>query len=763
MKVGGAIERFVDAVRKVPGLELVDAEELDGDELDKSPVVYLLFPDVRALKELASLWERWRKGQVLDRGFAPWKEVFALLRDLRPWGPQDRLSARDRMAIEQKIAESPADHLVRLELELVFRPKSDASDAKASIKTLVQNAEGRVLDEARLDAIAYEALLVELPLRSVKEILDHEHVRDTLAWADAIMHIRPQAEVDVVPPEPEVEQGPPHEPPEPGPEPILALLDGVPVAKHPRLARHLIVEDLFDLESRVPVSQRKHGTAMASLIVWGDLNRTESTLPRKIVHIPVLGPNDRAPDDQLFVDLFYRAIKHVVSSTELKDILIFNISLGNVNDVYQGLLSPWARLVDTLAYEHGLLFVISAGNHCKKLPLLNCANSQDVESKPPPEKCKLVLRSIDCRKAERRLLSPAESINGLTVGAANVSAGSPMHGAGGYSFDPYPGCKMANPSSALGPGFANAVKPDVLLPGGREELRYRKSNPVLEVAPTPASRFTGLKVAAPEAAMPGQDLGYAVGTSAAAALASRTAHRIHNVLEEAYGHGFVELPKRQRAMLLKAFLVHAASWPPSGARLIRETTGPTGNSQHVRRKDNIRRYLGYGLVDTERAIRCATDRATFWAVGDIAREQAVPVSVPVPALIGGKAQTHEVRATLAWLAPAKPGTLRYRGARLKLREPEGLRTLGVKSERSQPDQNQAARGTVIHRRWSGHDAATVTPGDWLVFVIQRDPDPLDIESGSVPFALVVTIEMPSVQGIYEEVRARLGLAVQVRA
>jgi len=447
----------------------------------------------------------------------------------------------------------------------------------------------------------------------------------------------------------------------------------------------------------------------------------------------------------------------------LKDILIFNISLGNVNDVYQGLLSPWARLVDTLAYEHGLLFVISAGNHCKKLPLLNCANSQDVESKPPPEKCKLVLRSIDCRKAERRLLSPAESINGLTVGAANVSAGSPMHGAGGYSFDPYPGCKMANPSSALGPGFANAVKPDVLLPGGREELRYRKSNPVLEVAPTPASRFTGLKVAAPEAAMPGQDLGYAVGTSAAAALASRTAHRIHNVLEEAYGHGFVELPKRQRAMLLKAFLVHAASWPPSGARLIRETTGPTGNSQHVRRKDNIRRYLGYGLVDTERAIRCATDRATFWAVGDIAREQAVPVSVPVPALIGGKAQTHEVRATLAWLAPAKPGTLRYRGARLKLREPEGLRTLGVKSERSQPDQNQAARGTVIHRRWSGHDAATVTPGDWLVFVIQRDPDPLDIESGSVPFALVVTIEMPSVQGIYEEVRARLGLAVQVRA
>jgi hypothetical protein len=56
---------------------------------------------------------------------------------------------------------------------------------------------------------------------------------------------------------------------------------------------------------------------------------------------------------------------------------------------------------------------------------------------------------------------------------------------------------MANPSSALGPGFALSVKPDILMPGSRERLRVIRSHGYIEVTPAGASRSAGLKVAAP--------------------------------------------------------------------------------------------------------------------------------------------------------------------------------------------------------------------------------------------------------------------------
>ena len=85
------------------------------------------------------------------------------------------------------------------------------------------------------------------------------------------------------------------------------------------------------------------------------------------------------------------------------------------------------------------------------------------------------------------------------------------------------------------------------------------------------------------------------GTSAAAALASRTCHQIHDALETAYGDAFMTLTHAQRATLLKALLVHTASWPQAASELIKQVLGPADNRQHVRQRDNIRRFLGYGL------------------------------------------------------------------------------------------------------------------------------------------------------------------------
>jgi hypothetical protein len=158
------------------------------------------------------------------------------------------------------------------------------------------------------------------------------------------------------------------------------------------------------------------------------------------------------------------------------------------------------------------------------------------------------------------------------------------------------------------------------------------------------------------------------------------------------------------------------------------------------------------------ALSCASDRATLWAVGNLFRDQAHSYSIPLPIAISGKAEPHEVAATVTWFAPPKMGAANYRGARLKLLDPSDLGTVGLSAEKHQPDSNQSHRGTVIHRRWTGSKAAVVAEDGQLTVTIQREPDEVD---GSVPYAFLVTIEMAGATDIYTEVQARIAVKPKV--
>ena len=78
----GDVATFTRAAGNVPGLEFIAAEEIEADEEDKNPVLYLLVPDAEALRQMLSLWRDWLAGRELPRGFAPWRAVFLQLRDL---------------------------------------------------------------------------------------------------------------------------------------------------------------------------------------------------------------------------------------------------------------------------------------------------------------------------------------------------------------------------------------------------------------------------------------------------------------------------------------------------------------------------------------------------------------------------------------------------------------------------------------------------------------------------------------------------------
>ncbi len=758
----GSVQNFIYAITKIPGLEFIDEEELESDEQDIEPTIYLLVPDAQALNNIASLWRRWSQNEELGIGFAPWRDVFATLRDIRPWGPQDRLQANERDIIAEDVALMSDDELIRLEVELVFRSSDvTANEMEADLSNSMVAAGGRIISRCRIADIGYHAVLAELPIPSVRSIIDMSP--ESIAGLDPVMHIRPQSIATTI----EVGEAEDATTVEPllvtDRPPILALLDGVPVAQHPLLSGGLVVEDQFDLEPLAQVTERYHGTAMASLIMHGDRNKSEPRLERRIHAVPVLGLYDAFPDDRLIVDMIYQAVFAMRGADEpsAPEVLIVNLSLGNARKPFYGQMSAWARLIDRLSYRFGILFVISAGNHSLLLDVPGFANFSQFEDATGTQRAHRTLFAIGQLIAERRLLSPSESVNGVTVGAANVDAVSSADRMATRSVDPFQNLTISNPSSALGPGFAKSVKPDILMPGAKEHMSFVASGTTLSIRSSGAARAHGLKVAAPPRSGIGNFEHFTCGTSAAAALASRTCHQIHDALESAYGDSFNLLSHTQRATLLKALLVHTASWPQAASELIKQILGPDDNRQHVRQKDNIRRFLGYGLVDAEAAVACTEDRATFWASGILPREQAVNIQVPIPICINGQARPHALQATLAWFTPVLPGRQSYRAVRLKLIEPEELTSLRVDAAKAQPDQNQGRRGTVFSRRWEGSRAPIIGENNFITLTVQREPDQGTIIDDPIPFGLAVTFAMPGVTQIYEEVQARLAITPRV--
>lgn len=751
-EVRGSILAFANAVQNVAGLELIDEEELEGDEEDKQPFAYLLVPDMVALRNLLSLWQRWQAGQ-LNYGETAWARVFELLKDLRPWGPLDRVHASDATFLNAAIEGLDDEEVVRLEVELVYRAQDRvANEQEANVRAAITARNGRIVSQARIVDIGYHALLADIPVWAVREIVQRR--AEGIAGLEPIQPIRPQSastsveigDVSEVATTPMVQR-------ELG-EPILALLDGVPVAAHRLLGRHIDLDDPFDLEPSALVANRVHGTAMASLIVHGDRNRPGQELPRRIHVMPVMGNHDDFPRDRLVVDLIYLAIVRL--REQRPGVVIVNLSLGNRNRPFHGQLSPWARLIDRLSNRFGLLFIVSAGNAVADFGVPAYVNGLAYEGADGAHRATSMINALHALIGERRMFSPAESVNGITVGACNIDAVTPADRALARALiDPFPDHDTANPSSSLGPGFARSVKPDILMPGSKEHMQVVRNAAHIEVRPGRASRGAGLKVAAPPAAGRENQDGYTNGTSAAAALASRTCHQIHDALEAEYGADFLAMPPLQRAVLLKALLVHPARWPRDIAKLIKDTVGPWGKGQAPRQKDNIRRFVGYGMVDAEEAVACAADRATFFAVGSLNRDRAVTIAVPVPLAIGGKSQPHSLSATLAWFTPVSPGRKTYRSCRLKILKPDEIGSLGISPHGWQPDENQTNRGTIFSRCWEGSAAPVVSPNMTIPLTVQRDPDQGAAIDDPVTFGLAVTMAMPGEVALYDEVFARV--------
>ncbi|MFM2045124.1 MAG: hypothetical protein RLY86_3700, partial [Pseudomonadota bacterium] len=396
----GPVVNMARAVNGIAGLELVDEEEWAGEKGETS-VAYLMVPDQRALGNILSLWDRWQSGRDLGSGNAPWRDLFKLLKDLRRWGPNDRLDTSDHSGL-QVIADRLSDDedMAGIEIELVYSNTERASAFSQYVSTYIYKCGGSILSRKRIEEINYDGILALVTGRELKLILKHS--QDTLATAEEIRHIRPQSQAASV-----TKEDAKVEIVDAGAAqiglPILAMIDGATVAGHPLLADRTRVEDVFDLDTAAatPVENRQHGTAMASLIVHGDLNDPNRLpLPRQICTVPAMrwnGYEEELPANRLIIDLVYQAVLHLRGLTDA-DILIINLSLGNTRRPFHGRMSPWARLLDWLACEYGILFIVSAGNKEESFPVSAYTTRTALEDANPGERAKNLLAAVDAVK-----------------------------------------------------------------------------------------------------------------------------------------------------------------------------------------------------------------------------------------------------------------------------------------------------------------------------------------------------------------------------
>lgn len=745
---------------QVPGLDFLGAEDLEDDPLDSNAQLYLMVPSEGALRNIVTLWRDWQRSGQVPYGYGPWKTMLSQLRDIRPWGPEDRITPADWEILDE--AAGRGRPFVRVEIELVFRAEANA--AAASGRAAVQAVGGQIVSESRVAGAGYHALLVDLPVTALRSALDRN--AEGLAGAEAVLQIRPQSLFQPIPVE-EMSgaEAIPPSPPVVAGDPIAAIFDAVPLSQHPRLAGTLRIEDPFDL-TPLAVGRRVHGTAMASAVVHGDLNQPWDRPIVRPVHFvnmmyALADPSlpERFPD-RLPADMFEQAIAGMKGGADpsAPHVIIVNASLGDKNKPFANRVSGWARVVDYLASRYGVLFVISAGNHTASLDTQGMTATQ-FEDLSSAERCKVALRASASQVATRRVLSPAEAINAVTVGALHADQLPPPPRLPAYTFDVWGGSGLCTVSSGLGPGYGGATKPDILAPGGRHHVRLAPDGEHHRLIPHDnAATFGGIAVASPPTAtsLGSDNLSRSVGTSVAAALATGVAARAHEALETCYPD-FVTLPDIQRAALLKALLVHGARWTHARDLLI-EVLGPADNRQHYRQKDNVRRYLGFGAFDPELIINCGEDKATLWAVGSLLSDQGKSFSIPWPAAMSGKAQPHAVTATLAWFSPVRAGAVAYRAVRLKIVEPAQLAVAGIAGAKLQPDPKQAHKGTVVHRRWDGDKAAAIAGNGVFSLAIQREKDDLP---DAATFALAVTVEMPGVAEIYAQVRSRVAVQPQI--
>lgn len=702
--------------------------------------------DQTSVQELLRLWAAWKRDGRLDRGYGPLSDLFAHLKDVRPWGPQDRLRAVDWSDyFDGLIPDLPQD----IEIELWYR-RTPAVRARveANVRQLVHDAGGSVLVASDMPEIGYHGLKCMVPVALLRELADGNYEDITIVRSPNVMYLRVTGQ-QILPADSGPLRGDPDDHPLPEGPPVVCALDGVPVANHRLLSGRVLVHDPDDYagDATATVSERVHGTMITSVLVWGDRGSGSLPATRPVLVRPILAPSsatvgraEEPPVHELLPDLMHRVFRELFDDDTPggpvgTDVVVVNLSVGDPAMQFETIVSSWARALDWLSHRYGVLVVVSAGNH-QTLPFEGGASA--LATLAGDERVRAVNRAMESAAGSRRLLSPAEAINVITVGALHSDHAGPVPL--GYRIDPADGRSAISVASANGRGLKRGVKPDLLAPGGRMYCRETAggsgSDDSLRLADIPAAG-PGIRVAAAD---PDRET-FASGTSPAAALISRYAATLHDVLDELE----VDVPwsRRRRAVALKTLIGHSTRHP-DGVEL------PAPRSQ----------FAGHGVIVRDLLAGCSANEVTLLFVGALRANEVQDIQLPLPDGLEARGPKR-IDATLAWLSPVNWQHRQYRRAALQFNKPTGFIELGTPTD---IQTTEGKRGTLQHSVWETDRAVPHGRGDSVTLSVACSEQAGGLDGESVDFAVAVTLwTAPELSvDVYAQVAAQIRPAVPIR-
>ncbi|NKA33280.1 protease [Ralstonia solanacearum] len=797
MEIVGSVDDFKQAV-DAAGLEWLGEWDIDdlqpdddfyevdsnGNRSDKllKGRLFLSMSNEAGLREVLSLWEQWRQGRALPYGKGKWGDVFAQLLVIRRWGIEETLREtgmieRWRDLLDPLNPQQP----VTFQIELFYRrTEPRRRQNEQAVSQLLVALGGKTLGPfIDMKEIAFHAVKAELPAERIRQLLaeadrPEAEIDIQLFKFSGIMYFRPTGQSLAVSDE---DEGEPAEFIEATPDlpPVAALLDGAPLLLHEALKDRLLFDDPFDLVRLYQPGERRHGTSMASLIVHGDLSSDQrNPLKRKVYCAPIMQPDpnhrdrdEHMPDEVFFEDRIHVAVRRMFEGTgdvpaQAPQVKVINLSIGDRERPFIHTPSPWARLLDWLSWKYRVLFCVSAGNHADNIDI--GVSYAAFSALSDEDKVRTTMRAMSLNLSSRRLLSPAEALNAVTVGALHSDD------SGDYPdvrrIDVMPSDSLFSPAMRFGHGFRRAIKPEVLFPGGRQLYQTPNLNGSSDFSIDRSKVRPGQNVAWDSSTAGNlSNVVFTRGTSNATALATRSAARIYEMLHELREQEGEELPEPLMAVLIKALLVHGARQPDSAKELLSSALKNARNSRQF--KEVIARYIGYGAADIERVLTCTAQRATVLGCGEIRENEVHEYAFPMPVGLSAQKLWRRLVVTLAWFTPINPDHRNLREAKLAL-EPGGAKwdEIPLRLKRQDGDHNQVLRGTVQHEVLEGINIISAyQDGAMLRIRVVCKKDATARLDEVIPYGLAVTLEVKEdVQiPIYQQIRAKLKPQIAVGA
>lgn len=747
--------------------ELTSGDQAGGAaDVPRAKLFYLTMPSERGLKTLIAAWNRFtsNKSAATKEEQKLW-DIFGYLSDFRVWSVRDRIDASLVRYVNALLASRP-DDLVSVEVDLWYRTDRQKRDESVNkLRSLAAQFSGEFVDFVDIPEINYQGVLLRIPGRIARDMIDGG---DGLARLDDIMRIRPQSAVDekeLIAVQHTVSAA--HASvPDATSLCVAALLDGYPVTEHEALKDRVVVHEVDVKAADVPLGARIHGTAMASLVAHGDLAEGAVPIASRIAVIPVLGGNARAegmPTGKLAIGVVYRALQALVNlrsveTSPLSRVVVVNHSICDTYAPFARFSSPWACLIDHFSHHHQLLFIVSAGNIKTPIPVAGLSSAKELQDMNAQARDALLINSLREASGTRGLLCPAETLNGLTIGALHLDNGPDAAEA---ELDPFQELEMISLGSALGMGLNRSVKPDLLANGGRASLGISMTPEGGVQVHSSSSGVLGHRVARPGVIGESNRYGLSTGTSDAAALTTRSAVQVAEMLEEIFqndGERWSERPTR--AVILKAMLVHGARWGSIGEMFFELIKDPANHSHRISEKNQTSRFVGFGRTEQNLVLAGSKNRITVLADDQIKHEDRHVYRLPIPMHMLRSRDLRKITVTLAWTTPVLVSSVDYRAITLKLVDGNGDQKFWQGVDRGavkhQPVQRTMERGTVAHLQLSGETLWRYGKASnaQLEIGVQAMCKHESMKYVSVPYALAITMEVAQTVDtkVYEEIR-----------